>query len=56
MKHSTDPSREKIDAKQREKVRQEGETSKFKGESHSYSFKGPKEKSCLGTRINKIEL
>lgn len=38
VKHSTDPAREKIDAKQRE------ETSKFKGEAHSYSFKRPKRK------------
>lgn len=40
VKHSTDPSREKIDAKQSQKV----EMLQFKGASHSYSFKRPKRK------------
>ena len=40
VKHSTNLDREKIDAKQREKVGM----AKFKGESHSYSFKRAKRK------------
>ena len=40
VKHSTDPSREKIDAKERQKA----EMSNFKGEAHGYSFKRPKRK------------
>lgn len=38
VKHSTNPQREAIDAKQR------AETSQFKGEAHGYSFKRPKRK------------
>jgi len=38
VKHSTNPQREKIDAKQREEI------STFKGEAHNYSFKRPKRK------------
>ena len=38
VKHSTNPQREKIDAKQREEVL------KFKGKSSSYSFKRPQRK------------
>jgi len=40
VKHSTEPSREKIDAAQRQKA----DMSKFKGEAHGYSFKRPKRK------------
>lgn len=40
VKHGTNPQREKIDAKQRRKT----ETSQYKGESSTYSWKRPKRK------------
>jgi hypothetical protein len=38
VKHSTNPQREKIDAKQR------ADLAKFKGEAHGYSVRRPKRK------------